>query len=139
MSVEVFVDTNLLYYANTDSPDPRHARARQLIEPLWSEPDRAAVSVQVLQELHVNLMRKGGLDPAASWRRVSDYLAWKVIDNDRLLLAAAVDVQTRWKLSYWDSLIVAAAQRSGAPLLWSEDLAEGQRYDDVRAVNPLRA
>lgn len=139
MSVEVFVDTNLLYYANTDSPDPRHARARQLIEPLWSEPGRAAISVQVLQELHVNLIRKGGLDPAASWRRVSDYLAWKVIDNDRLLLAAAVDVQTRWKLSYWDSLIVAAAQRSGAPLLWSEDLAEGQRYDDVRAVNPLRA
>lgn len=139
MSVEVFVDTNLLYYANTDSPDPRHARARQLIEPLWSEPGRAAISVQVLQELHVNLIRKGGLDPAASWRRVSDYLAWKVIDNDRLLLAAAFDVQTRWKLSYWDSLIVAAAQRSGAPLLWSEDLAEGQRYDDVRAINPLRA
>lgn len=139
MSVEVFVDTNLLYYANTDSPDPRHARARQLIEPLWSEPGRAAISVQVLQELHVNLIRKGGLDPVASWRRVSDYLAWKVIDNDRLLLAAAFDVQTRWKLSYWDSLIVAAAQRSGAPLLWSEDLAEGQRYDDLRALNPLRA
>jgi len=139
MSVEVFVDTNLLYYANTDSPDPRHARARQLIEPLWSEPGRAAISAQVLQELHVNLIRKGGLDPAASLRRVSDYLAWKVIDNDRLLLAAAVEVQTRWKLSYWDSLVVAAAQRSGAPLLWSEDFAEGQRYDDVQAINPLRA
>jgi len=139
MSVEVFVDTNLLYYANTDSPDPRHARARQLVEPLWSEPGRAAISVQVLQELHVNLIRKGGLDPAASWRRVSDYLAWKVIDNDRLLLAAAVEVQTRWKLSYWDSLVVAAAQRSGAPLLWSEDLADGQRYDDLLALNPLRA
>lgn len=138
MSVEVFVDTNLLYYANTDSPDPRHARARQLVEPLWSEPGKAAIGVQVLQELHVNLIRKGGLDPATSWRRVSDYLAWKVIDNDRLLLAAAFDVQTRWKLSYRDSLIVAAAQRSGAPLLWSEDLAEGQRYDDLRALNPLR-
>lgn len=138
MSVEVFVDTNLLYYANTDSPDPRHARARQLVEPLWSEPGKAAISVQVLQELHVNLIRKGGLDPANSWRRVSDYLAWKVIDNDRLLLAAAFDVQTRWKLSYRDSLVVAAAQRSGAPLLWSEDLAEGQRYDELRALNPLR-
>lgn len=138
MSVEVFVDTNLLYYANTDSPDPRHARARQLVEPLWSEPGKAAIGVQVLQELHVNLIRKGGLDPATSWRRVSDYLAWKVIDNDRLLLAAAFDVQTRWKLSYRDSLIVAAAQRSGAPLLWSEDLAEGQRYDELRALNPLR-
>jgi len=47
------------------------------------------------------------------------------------------DVQTRWKLSYRDSLIVAAAQRSGAPLLWSEDLAEGQRYDELRVINPL--
>ena len=105
---------------------------------MWSEPGNAAIGVQVLQELHVNLIRKGGLDPATSWRRVSDYLAWKVIDNDRLLLAAAFAVQPRWKLSYRDSLIVAAAQRSGAPLLWSEDLAEGQRYDELRALNPLR-
>lgn len=137
MSVEVFVDTNLLYYANTDSADPRHGRARELVEVLWSEPGKAAISVQVLQELHVNLIRKGGLDPAASWRRVSDYLLWKVIDNDRLLLAAALDVQVRWKLSYQDSLIVAAAQRSGASVLWSEDLNDGQQYDDVRVVNPL--
>lgn len=101
MSVEVFVDTNLLYYANTESPDPRHARARDLVESLWSEPGKAAISVQVLQELHVNLIRKGGLDPSASWRRVSDYLAWKVVDNDRLLLSSAVEVQTRWKLSFF--------------------------------------
>ncbi|MBN9428328.1 MAG: PIN domain-containing protein [Burkholderiales bacterium] len=139
MSVEVFVDTNLLYYANTDSPDPRHGQARKLIETLWNEPGKAAVSVQVLQELHVNLIRKSKLSPADSSRRVRDYLAWKVIDNDRSLLASAFDVQERWKLSYWDSLIVAAAQRSGAPILWSEDLADGQRYDDVKVVNPLRA
>jgi len=139
MSAEVFVDTNLLYYASTDSPDPRHACARELVESLWSEPGKAAISVQVLQELHVNLVRKGGLDPSVSWRRVSDYLAWKVIDNDRSLLSSAFDVQTRWRLSYWDSLIVAAAQRSGAPVLWSEDLAGGQRYDNIRVLNPLSA
>ncbi|MFA7503504.1 MAG: hypothetical protein WCZ28_02270 [Burkholderiaceae bacterium] len=49
MSVEVFVDTNLLYYALTDSPDPRHATARALIDQLWLEPGKAAISVQVLQ------------------------------------------------------------------------------------------
>jgi predicted nucleic acid-binding protein len=138
MSAEVFVDTNLLFYANTDSPDPRHARARELVESLWSEAGKAAISVQVLQELHVNLIRKAGLAPSLSWQRVSDYLAWKVIDNDRALLASAFEIQSRWKLSYWDSLIVAAAHRSGAHVLWSEDLADGQRYDDVRVVNPLR-
>ena len=138
MSVEVFVDTNVLYYANTESPDPRHALARERIEPLWREPGKAAVSVQVLQELHVNLIRKANLTPAESAQRVSHYLAWKVIDNDRLLLAASFDVQTRWQLSYWDSLIVAAAQRAGAAQLWTEDLGEGQHYGEVRALNPLR-
>lgn len=139
MSVEVFVDTNLLYYANTQADDPRHERARELIEPLWSEPGKAAVSVQVLQELHVNLIRKGGLSPARSAQRVGHYLAWKVIDNDRILLTAAFDVQARWQLSFWDSLIVAAAQRAGARQLWTEDLHDGQRYDEVQAINPLRA
>ena len=139
MSVEVFVDTNVLYYANTDSADPRHALARERIEPLWSEPGRAAVSVQVLQELHVNLIRKAGLAPVDSAQRVSHYLAWKVIDNDRLLLTCAFDVQVRWQLSDWDSLIVAAAQRAGAAQLWSEDMADGQNYGEVRVVNPLHA
>ncbi len=139
MSVDVFVDTNVLYYANTDSADPRHRLARERIEPLWSEPGKAAVSVQVLQELHVNLIRKAGLAPTESAQRVSHYLAWRVIDNDRLLLATSFEVQARWQLSYWDSLIVAAAQRAGAPYLWTEDLGAGQRYGQVQAINPLRS
>ena len=138
MSAEVFVDTNVLYYANTDSADLRHGQARQCVESLWNEPGRAAVSVQVLQELHVNLIRKGGLTVADAARRVSPYLAWTVIDNDRPLLLASFDVQARWQLSYWDSLIIAAAQRAGAAQLWTEDLADGQRYGDVQAFNPLR-
>lgn len=137
MNAEIFVDTNILYYANTDSADPRHAQARQKVEALWDEPGRAAVSVQVLQELHVNLVRKAGLSPPQSARRTSLYLAWMVIDNDRALLASAFDAQARWQLSFWDSLIVAAAQRSGAAVLWSEDLASGQRYGTVTVENPL--
>lgn len=123
--VEVFVDTNILYYANTDSSDPRHELARQCVRELWAEPGLAAISVQVLQELHVNLVRKAGLSTADSAQRVSRYLAWRVMDNDRLLLAAAFDVQAGYHLSFWDSLIVAAAQRSGAGQLWSEDMADG--------------
>lgn len=137
MAAEVFVDTNILYYANTDSDDPRHALARGQLHDLWSEPGRAAVSVQVLQELHVNLVRKAGLSPQHSAQRVSHYLAWRVIDNDRTLLTAAFEVQTRWQLSFWDALIVGAAQRSRAATLWSEDLADGQRYGSVVVVNPL--
>ena len=138
MSVEVFVDTNVLYYANTDSNDPRHALARRQVERLWDTPGQAAASVQVLQELHVHLVRKAGLSPQQSAQRVSHYLVWRVIDNDRVLLTAAFEVQTRWQLSFWDSLIVVAAQRSGASVLWSEDMADGQQFGTVRIVNPLR-
>jgi predicted nucleic acid-binding protein len=99
---------------------------------------KAAVSIQVLQELHVNLIREAGLSPEHAAQRVGHYLAWRVIDNDRALLASAFDVQVRWQLSYWDSLIVAAAHRSGAPTLWSEDLSDGQRYGEVVVRNPLR-
>jgi len=137
MSAEIFVDTNILYYALTDSADPRHAAARERIESLWDAPGHAAVSVQVLQELHVNLVRKAGLPAQHSAQRISHYLSWHVVDNDRALLLAAFDVQTRWKLSYWDSSIVAAAQRSGASVLWSEDLANGQRFGDIQVENPL--
>lgn len=138
MSAEVFVDTNILYYAQTQSTDPRHDRARQRVQELWSEAGRAATSVQVLQELHVNLQRKAGVSAADAAKRVTHYLAWQVIDNDRALLTAAFEVQTRWRLSFWDALIVAAAQRSGAPTLWSEDMSDGQRYGSVTVVNPLR-
>ncbi|MBN8726476.1 MAG: PIN domain-containing protein [Xanthomonadales bacterium] len=138
MSAEVFVDSNVLYYANTESNDPRHTLARQQVERLWDTPGRAAVSVQVLQELHVNLVRKAGLSPQQSAQRVGHYLVWRVIDNDRVLLTAAFEVQTRWQLSFWDSLIVAAAQRSGAAVLWSADMADGQQFGTVRIVNPLR-
>lgn len=119
MSAEIFVDTNILYYANTDSDDARHELARQRIRSLWQQPGQAAVSVQVLQELHVNLMRKAGLAANYAAQRVSHYLAWRVIDNDKTLLAAAFDVQQRWKLGFWDSNIIAAAHRSGATCLWS--------------------
>ncbi|MFT3803939.1 MAG: PIN domain-containing protein [Burkholderiaceae bacterium] len=137
MSAEIFVDTNLLFYANTASADLRHEQARSLIETLRDKPGSAATSVQVLQELHVNLVKKARLSFSDSAQRVRDYLAWKVIDNDRSLLSAAFDVQSRWQLGFWDSMIIAAAQRSGAPILWSEDLANGQQYDGVRVVNPL--
>ena len=77
-------------------------------------------------------------EPARHWQPLPPF-AWTVIDNDRTLLRAAFDIQDRWQLSFRDSLIIAAAQRSGAPQLWTEDLTNGQRYDDVQAVNPFRS
>jgi predicted nucleic acid-binding protein len=70
---------------------------------------------------------------------VVDYMKWTVIDNDGSLLLTGIEMQKRWQLSFWDALIVAAAIRAKAKVLWSEDLNHGQVYDKVRVVNPLLA
>jgi predicted nucleic acid-binding protein len=98
--------------------------------------DIPAVSVQVLQETHVNLIRKG-IDLEESVRRVSRYLSWRVVENTKELFCRSLDLQRNHQLSYWDSLIVAAAQRSQATELWTEDLNLGQSFDGLTVVNPL--
>ena len=137
MSDHVFVDTNILVYAHDADAGPRHAAARDKVKALWDAPLPPSVSVQVLQELYVNLLRKGTRSGAAR-ELVNDYLEWDVVPNSVPLLQAAMLGAERWKISLWDALIVAAASEAGASVLWSEDLNAGQDYDGVVVVNPLR-
>jgi predicted nucleic acid-binding protein len=138
MHVDVFVDTNILVYAHDRDAGEKHARARDLIEGFWRDRQVPCLSVQVLQELHVNLLRKG-VQEDVSAEIVTRYLSWRVLDNTRHLFQQALSIQPRWHLSFWDSLIVAAAQRAGVATLWSEDLNAGQDYGGVKVVNPLVA
>lgn len=137
MSVDLFIDTNILVYAHDADAGERHETASRLIEEFWTKRERPTMSVQVLQELHVNLVRKG-VDINTAADTVSRYFVWRIIDNTRPLLSRAFHLQQRWKLSFWDSLIVAAAQQAGSARLWSEDLNEGQEFDGVLVVNPLK-
>jgi predicted nucleic acid-binding protein len=134
----LFVDTNILVYAHTRSSDPRHERARQKVRDLWAASEAPALSVQVLQEFHANLVRKAGMPIAESARLVRSYLAWRVIENGKALLREGLVIQERFQLSIWDALIIAAARQAGASVLWSEDLQAGANYDGVRVVNPFR-
>ncbi len=138
MSAEHFVDTNILMYAHDISGGEKHERARALIEQLWRTRS-AAVSTQVLQELCVNLQRKAARPLSAKGARevIADYLAWEVVVNDGQSILEALEIQQRHRISFWDALIVHAAERAGASILYSEDLAHGQVYGSVRVVNPL--
>ena len=138
MSAEHFVDTNILMYAHDVSAGDKHERARALVEHLWHSRS-AAVSTQVLQELCVNLQRKAArpLSARATREIVADYLAWEVVVNDGVSILEALELQQRHRLSFWDALIVHAAERAGASVLYSEDLSDGQAYGSVRVVNPL--
>lgn len=108
------------------------------MESLWR--DRSGVvSTQVLQELCVNLRRKAGrpLDPKATRDLVTDYLSWHVVVNTGASILEALELEGRYRLSFWDALVVAGAQASGAEVIYSEDLSDEREYGNVRVVNPL--
>jgi predicted nucleic acid-binding protein len=140
MSDRYFVDTNILMYAHDTSAGEKHERAKTLVEELWRE-RTGVVSTQVLQELAVNLGRKAArpLDVKATREIVADYLTWQVVVNGAESILEALDLEARFQISFWDALILQAAQVSSAEILYSEDLSDGQTYGTVRVINPVRA
>ena len=139
MSDKCFVDTNILVYAHDLGTGAKHERALKLIENLWRS-EAGVLSTQVLQELCINLRRKAArpLSVEETRRLVEDYSRWEVVINTAESVLQALTIELRYQVSFWDALILQAAGSSGATVLYSEDLAEGQTYGSVRVVNPLR-
>jgi predicted nucleic acid-binding protein len=138
MADKYFVDTNILIYAHDRSMGIKHERARQLVERLWTS-GQGVLSTQVLQELCVNLRRKVARPLATEEirRLIYDYMSWEIVVNAPEAVIQALDIEARYKTSFWDALILQSAEQSGAAILYSEDLAAKQSYGTVRVVNPL--
>jgi predicted nucleic acid-binding protein len=136
MTVRRFVDTNILLYAFDRDAPAKQAVALRLWQTWLQEPGETALSVQVLQELHANLTRKGRSQAEAN-AIVRDFYGLPVVENTLELFDAALAAQERWQLSLWDPMILAAAQASGADELITEDFNSGQDYDGVVARNPF--
>jgi len=102
------------------------------------ESGSCGISVQVLQEFHVNFTRKGKTQEEAA-QIIEDFTLWPIVDNTLPLFLLGLNLQRRWQLSLWDSMILAAAQTSGARELLTEDFNHGQLYGSVRAINPFKA
>ena len=139
MSVDnCFVDTNVLLYAAHSSDARKHEIAKLLIEDLWRS-QTGVISTQVLQEFCFNLRCKvrPPLSVADTVERLRDYLSWPTVTNTVESTIAALEIEAEHQLSFWDALIVHAAQVAGCAVLYTEDLNHGQRFESVRVVNPF--
>ena len=139
MTVPVFVDTNVFVYARQASEYARQPVAMQWLERLWGE-QTGRTSIQVLNEYYVTLTRKikPALSPVHAWEEVQALLPWNPQPTDREALLRAREIEKRYKLSWWDSLIVAAAQLQNCGLLLTEDLQDRAVYGNVTVCNPFR-
>ena len=135
----VFVDTNVLVYARDTSDPTKNARAAEWMRHLW-ETDDGRLSIQVLQEYYVTVTRKlrPGLPKDAARADVQDLSAWRPAAIAVEGLEVAWSIEDRFGLSFWDSLIVAAAHVAGCEVILTEDLQHEMDFDGVRVVDPFR-
>jgi predicted nucleic acid-binding protein len=134
-----FLDTNIILYAysTTAAEFPKRDRARSIFKQAdW------CISAQVLQEFYGNATKpKRGLPPLMSHADAETAVlvlsSYATIALDAALVQEAITLRQRHQLSYWDGAIVAAAMRSGAKELLTEDLNAGQVIEGVRVVNPF--
>ena len=133
MKIECFLDTNVLLYAASVKEELKRTRAIDLL-------DRAfGLSTQVLQEFYVNATRKLAipLSPIEAIDWLDRLEKQPCVEVTMRLVRQAVVLSNRYRISYWDAAIVAAAEQLQAPILYTEDLSHGQSYGSVQVINPF--
>jgi predicted nucleic acid-binding protein len=134
-----FLDTNILLYAASQQALAADAGKHEAALKVVGDGD-FAISAQVLQEFYTNAIK---LKPEPLPRE--DALQWvallgevECIAIDHRLVTEGILLSHRYKTSYWDGAIIAAAHASGATTLYSEDLSHGQNYGGVTVINPFK-
>ena len=139
MIARCFVDTNLLVYARDASETEKQPLAQAWMAVLW-EARCGCTGIQVLSEYFVTTTRK--LDPGLSeedaWQEVEDLFAWNPVAVDEGVMRSARSVARRYSLSWWDALVVSAAQASTCQYLVTEDLQHDLDIGGLRVVDPFR-
>ncbi|HVT23912.1 MAG TPA: PIN domain-containing protein [Rhizomicrobium sp.] len=136
MNVEAVLDTNVLVYSvsRLESDREKRDRAQELMRKPFG------VSGQILQEFYVNVTRKiqKPLPPELALEWVEQLEQQPCISVDATLVKNGIVTSERYRISYWDGAILAAAEALGAETLYTEDLNHGQLYGSVRVLNPFR-
>lgn len=135
----MFVDSNVLLYANDRSESEKQPVAHAWLEVLGTD-KTGRLSPQVLREFYWNATRKLARPLARTAARdvVRRFAAWSTTADDAALVDEAWKLEDRSQLAWWDALIVASAIRADCRWLLTEDLQDGQRFAGVVVVNPFR-
>lgn len=136
MNARSFIDTNVLLYADAGDAGDKQKRAVELIRSHMVEAS-GVISTQVLQEFAAAGLRKLGLPLELVRARLEFFAGFEVVSVSPQAILQTLDVRQRWNLSFYDALIVQAAQASGCTELLTEDLHAGAIIAGVRVINPF--
>lgn len=133
---KIFIDTNILVYS-LDQFDPhKQHRSRELLRNLVRQ-DRGVISTQVLQEFYVTTTKKLDVDPLLAKDIIHHFERFEVVILSPQAIKDAIDCSILSRISFWDALIVVAAEYANCVKIWTEDLNDGQIIRGIRIENPL--
>lgn len=138
MTARVFVDTNVLVYTRDISEKRKQEQALAWMNHLWST-RIGRLSIQVLQEYYATVTDKlkPGLDHKIARNDVRALFAWRPIPIETRVIEGGWSIQDYYGLSWWDALIVSAAQVADCRYLLTEDLQENREFGKVQVINPF--
>ncbi|MGD9159407.1 MAG: PIN domain-containing protein [Desulfobacteraceae bacterium] len=139
MNVKIFIDTNVLIYSRDASEEEKQPLAMHWMKALW-ESKTGRISFQVLQEFYsiVTTKLKPGMDTQRAREEVNSLIAWNPILINADIIKGAWLIQDQFQFSWWDSLIVSAAQSGNCHYLLTEDLQENQLIGPLHVLNPFK-
>jgi len=135
---KIFIDTNILVYSLDTNDKAKHERARQVLQKII-EKHQPVISTQVINEFFVVATKKLHADPIVVKNIIHNFRNMEIVNSDSQLIEEAIDISVISQLSFWDSLVIAAAEKSNCESVFSEDLNAGQNYRGVVVLNPLAA
>ena len=134
---KVFFDSNILIYF----VDERDMRTQQIAKNIISDAvqnKNGMISTQSLQEFYNVVTKKMGCpkDKAKELVKIFSEL-FPVTQVTLPLILKAIDISIKDGFSFWDSLILSAANDTGCILLYTEDLNNGQIICGTKILNPF--
>jgi predicted nucleic acid-binding protein len=136
MPGRVFLDANVLVYAQDAGAPDKQRRSREIIGGVAASGD-GVISTQVMQEYFVAATRKIGVPPLAAKGVLKTFAVFEIVQVSPALIHEAIECSILNQLSFWDSLILAAAASAGCSTVLTEDLNPGQIILGVKIQNPF--
>jgi predicted nucleic acid-binding protein len=133
---KIFIDTNILVYSIDQKNEDKKNKSRRTLKKII-ESHQPVISTQVIKEFYVVSTNKLKADPIVVKNIIHNFHNMEIVNNDLELIEQAIDISVISQLSFWDALIIAAAEKANCEFVFSEDLSSGQTYRGVMVINPL--
>ncbi len=133
---KIFIDTNVLVYTLDKKDENKQGQARNILQKIIAL-HHPVISTQVVKEFYVVATTKLKADQIVVKNIIHNFQNMEIVNNDLDLVEQAIDISVVSRISFRDSLIIAAAEKANCEFVFSEDLNPGQTFRGVAVLNPF--